>query len=294
MIRIAVANRKGGVAKTTSAAHLAEVLARMGFRVLLLDLDPQFHSSKWFGYGEEYEGATLYNVLSSVIDEDDPGKQTSLQEVAVSCEDFALIPGRETLAGLENDLMNNPDGQFALASAFEGVDDEYDFCIIDCPPSLGMLTTNALVAANYVMIPLQLSQFDLDGVKMLARNIKKVQKRLNPNLRVLGVFGTIADMTNASSRVNAEMATIEGVGENVLKTNIPRATCFKDCLEPGSTLFHYGRNDKAIRRAANAYVDLTIEALTRTGYFSAEELDKMAASARLVGKSEEVAHAVAA
>ena len=181
MRRIAVINQKGGVGKTTTTASLAAAVARTGSRVLLVDLDPQGHLSLHFGVELSGDQPSVYDMLTASM---------PLQQVALEiCDNLTLLPADIDLAGAEAELVTVTGREVLLREALEAVENDYDYMLIDGPPSLGVLTVNALVAANEVMIPLQAHFLALQGLIRLLDTVMLVRQRINPDRAVRGCWG---------------------------------------------------------------------------------------------------------
>jgi len=194
MRRIAVINQKGGVGKTTTAANLGAALARLGRRVLLVDLDPQAHLSLHFGVELKDGQPSVYDVLTAGL---------PIGEVLVSVrENISLIPADIDLAGAEAELISVTGREVVLREALAGIDGHYDITLIDCPPSLGVLTINALCAAEEVLIPLQAHFFSLQGLSRLLDTVTLVRQRINPAIRVAGL---VLCMHDAATRLAGEV-----------------------------------------------------------------------------------------
>jgi len=190
---VSIANQKGGVGKTTTAINLAAALAMRGRRTLLIDMDPQSNSSMSYLDIRTIE-RSLYDVLSDA--------QCSLADVIVesNVENLLVAPARIALAKLEAKLVGEIDSHFRLKDRLDPVREDYEFIVIDCPPTLGLLTANALVASSHLLVPIQSSYFALEGTDDLLETVEKVRARANPDLRLLGVLITMHDRRTAIAR----------------------------------------------------------------------------------------------
>ena len=188
---IVFANQKGGVGKTTSAVNLGAYLAEAGKRVLLIDFDPQGNLSS--AVGADHDKPGIYEAITSDVPLSDLTQETSVERLAV-------VPSSVNLTGANVELVDQKDRALYLKRAIEPVKNEYDFILVDCPPSLGILTLNGLVAADSVLIPLQCEYFAMEGLTQLLQSIKRVQSQLNPPLAILGIFFTI---DRKSTRLNS-------------------------------------------------------------------------------------------
>lgn len=247
---IAIANQKGGVGKTTTSINLAAGLAYLNKRVLLVDFDPQGNATQGVGHSIMLNDLTVYDALLGHNDISECIKK-------IKRPPLDILPANISLAGADLEMVkieNNREG--LLKSQLEKVKDNYDFIIIDCPPSLGLLNTNALSAADSVMIPVQCEYYALEGVTQLLQTIRLVQKLFNPNLRIEGVLLTMYDRrTNLSSEVSQEVH--HHFKEKAYKTYIPRNIKLSESPSQGKSIFDYDINCDG----AKAYVALTKEVI---------------------------------
>jgi chromosome partitioning protein len=216
---IALTNQKGGVGKTTTAINLAAALAQSGKRILIVDLDPQGNASTGLGFGPNRRAVSTYHVLTD-------GR--AVNEVATQCGDLSLyiVPASADLSGIDAELADAEDRSHRLVTALRHAGENpptscFDYIIIDCPPSLNLLTVNALTAADTVMVPLQCEFFALEGLTQLLGTIKRIQARLNPRLRMQGIVLTMYDRRNNLSAQVAEDVRLN-LGDSVYQTIIPR------------------------------------------------------------------------
>lgn len=233
---IAVLNQKGGVGKTTTCINLAAYLAKAGHKVLICDIDPQGNSTSGLGLDKQSLDATLYDVLFSRVEADSTIKkvQTNLY----------VLPSNAHLAGAEVELVGENQRELKLKHILSKLD--YDFIFIDCPPSLGLLTVNALAASDQVLIPVQAEYYALEGLSQLLSVIQQVKQALNPDLAILGVAITLYDSRNSlSEQVKKELQSF--FGDKVLETVIPRNVRLAEAPSFGRTIIEHDKWSKGAR-----------------------------------------------
>ena len=249
---IALFNQKGGVGKTTTCANLCAGLAIHDKKVLCVDFDPQSNLSSGLGIDRRKLDKTVYEVLLG---------QAKASEciVAGNINNLYILPASIDLAGAEIEISNVEKRETVLKRALEEIIDDYDFIIIDCPPSLGLLPVNALAVASKVLIPIQCEYYALEGVSQLINTVNLVKRSLNPKLDVIGVLLTMFDSrTNLSHQVASEVKHF--FGGKVFSTIIPRNVRLAEAPSHGMTIFEYDKNS----RGAKAYSDVAAELIRRT------------------------------
>lgn len=256
---ISLVNQKGGVGKTTTSINLSASLAMYGQRVLLLDLDPQGNATTGVGFNKGDIEKSVYDVFNGTAEVKDVVLRTKFKNLS-------LLPSSLQLAGIDIELLEkgreNPTFQkaFQLKDKLEMVSNDYDYVIIDCPPSLGLITTNALTASNSVIIPVQCEFFALEGITQLLNAIMLTQKKLNPNLKLEGVLLTMFD-----SKTNLGIEVIEEIRsyfkEKVYTTIIPRLIRLAEAPSHGKPIIAYDPKSKG----SQAYLNLAKEVIERNG-----------------------------
>ena len=228
---IAVANQKGGVGKSTTAINLSSCLGEMGKKVLTIDMDPQGNTTSGLGIEKNEQENTIYELLL---------RECSVEDciIELEYEGLSLIPSNVNLAGAEIELIGVEGKEFILKNEMEKVRDEYDFIIIDCPPSLNMLTINAMTTSDTVLVPIQCEYYALEGLTQLMHTIELVTERLNPNLEMEGVVFTMYD-----ARTNLSLQVVENVkrnlDQNIYKTIIPRNVRLAEAPSHGMPINYY-------------------------------------------------------
>ncbi len=246
---IAVANQKGGVGKTTTTINLSAALAEQGKKVLLVDLDPQGNATSGVGVDKRNLENTVYELFVG---------RTTLDECLLETDflNLSVLPANINLSGAEIDLIDMENREYHLKDILQQIKDEYDFILIDCPPSLNMLTVNAMTAADTVLVPIQCEYYALEGLSQLIHTINLVKKRLNPHLQLEGVVFTMYD-----ARTKLSMQVVENVKqtlkENIYNTIIPRSIKLAEAPSYGMPITAYAPTSPG----ADAYRLLAMEVI---------------------------------
>ena len=249
---ITIANQKGGVGKTTTAINLAACLALSGQKVLIIDIDPQGNASSGLGVNLRENQKGIYELLAG---------NASLDQVIYPTEidTLKIIPSNVDLAGAEIELVRRDHREKVLSMALNGVSAEYEFVVIDCPPSLGLLTLNALAVSQSVLIPMQCEYYALQGLSQLLKTLKRIQKSINPDLKVEGILLTMYD---ARTLLNGQVENHvkKYFSEFLIKTIIPRNIRLSEAPSHGKPIVLYANRSKG----SDSYVELAQEVIQRT------------------------------
>ena len=248
---ICFANQKGGVGKTTSALNIAACLARSGKKVLFIDSDPQGNATSGLGVKKKGINGSVYDLLIG---------RRHWDEVAItsSVRGLSLIPSSMNLAGAELELVDEAQREYRVNNAISGAEQLFDYIIIDCPPSLGLLTINALATARYLIIPVLCEYYSLEGLSQLTATIKQIKRLYNPDIELLGVLINMYD-----GRLNLTVAVLEELkkyfADKIFKTPIPRSVKISEAPSHGMAITEYDRNGKGTA----AYSAVTLELMRR-------------------------------
>lgn len=252
MIRVAIANQKGGVGKTTTAINLATALAAIGWKVLLVDLDPQGNASTGLGVPQSKREKSSYDVMIGTASVQDSA-------IATRVPRLDLLPATMDLSGAEIELVELPDRAHRLDKALsEAAPGRWDICLVDCPPSLGLLTVNGLVAARHLLVPLQSEFFALEGLSQLLQTVERIRVAFNPDLAILGVALTMFDRRNRlSQQVSDDVRAC--LGQVVFETVVPRNVRLSEAPSHGLPALIYDLKCPG----SEAYVRLARELIAR-------------------------------
>lgn len=267
---IAVVNQKGGTAKTTTVENLGIGLAREGKKVMLVDTDPQGSLTISLGYPRPDElEITLFDLLNKTINEDSVSAGEGILHQA---EGIDLIPANISLAGLEVALVNTMNRERILKHFLEPVKNNYDYVLLDCMPSLGMLTVNALAAADAVLVPVQANYLSAKGLEQLLQTINKVKRQINPKLRIEGILLTMVDgRTNYGREISSLIRDTYGGHIKIFNSEIPRSVRAAEISAEGKSIFLHDPKGKV----AEAYLNLTKEVMTNAEKRRKHQLEQL-------------------
>ena len=247
---ISISNQKGGVGKTTTAVNLSASIAKAGKKVLLIDCDPQGNATTGLGFSKNDLESGLYQFIL--------GSDAEKAEVKTEMPGLYLMGATRELIGAEVELYSEDEREYFLKKRIETIRDKYDFIFIDCPPSLGFLTINAITGSNYVLVPLQCEYYALEGLSQLLTTLKAVKKSLNPDLKIVGILLTMYDSrNNLSSQVQDEVRS--HFKNTVFNTVIPRNVRLSEAPGYGKPILLYDIHSKG----ALSYLDLAKEVIKR-------------------------------
>ncbi|MFH0952487.1 MAG: AAA family ATPase [Patescibacteria group bacterium] len=247
---IAIVNQKGGVGKTTTAINVGLYLARAGKKVLLIDMDPQANATIGLGFDNQDVERGIYELLIDEATHDEVIRPTNH-------DGYHILPATTSLAGATVELVPLMDREYLLRKVIDKIRDQYDYILIDCPPTLGVLTVNSLVAADELLIPVQSEYFSLNGLRQLQETIKLVQENLHKDLKVMGVVLTMFDQRyRLSTRVLEDL--YEHFPDRIFRSSIPRNIRLAEAPERGKTIFEHDPRSPG----AKAYRNLVKEILT--------------------------------
>ncbi len=248
---IAIANQKGGVGKTTTAVNLSACLGKRGKKTLIIDIDPQGNTTSGLGVDPRNVELSIYDCIINDV---------GMNEVILKTEfdNLWICPSNINLAGAELELVMKEDREYVLKKAVSEIKDKFDFILIDCPPSLGLITLNSFTATDSILVPIQCEYYALEGLSQLTNTIKMVKKRLNPELSMEGVLPTMFDArTNLSIQVVDEVKRF--FGNKVYRTIIPRNVRLSEAPSFGQPIIEYDKHS----RGAECYMDLADEVIER-------------------------------